>query len=72
MEADKPCYHGPLQLLTRARRLEGAWWDCALQHPVVRDYFIARSESVGLLWVYRERLSAEQDRAQWFLHGIYA
>jgi protein ImuB len=72
VQADKPCYHGPLQLLTRARRLEGAWWDCALQRPVVRDYFIARSESVGLLWVYRERLSAEQDRAQWFLHGIYA
>lgn len=61
-----------MQLLTRARRLEGAWWDEQLSEPVVRDYFIARGETVGLLWIYRERLHAEQDRAQWFLHGIYA
>ncbi|MDB5749715.1 MAG: hypothetical protein JWP65_136 [Ramlibacter sp.] len=72
VKADKPLYQGPLQLLTRARRLEGAWWDPALEQPVLRDYFIARSETVGLLWVYRERLSAEQERARWFLHGIYA
>lgn len=72
VKADKPWYQGPLQLLTRARRLEGAWWDERLEAPVVRDYFVARSAAVGLLWVYRERLSAEQDRAQWFLHGIYA
>jgi protein ImuB len=72
VKADKPWYQGPLQLLTRARRLEAAWWDPSLQEPVLRDYFIARSETVGLLWVYRERLSADQDRAQWFLHGIYA
>ena len=72
VKADKPWYQGPLQLLTRARRLEGAWWDSNLPAPVVRDYFIARSEAVGLLWVYRERFAAEQERAQWFLHGIYA
>lgn len=72
VQSDKPCYQGPLQLLTRARRIEGAWWDEAVTEPVVRDYFIARSEAVGLLWIYRERLSADQDRAQWFLHGIYA
>ncbi|HSV79004.1 MAG TPA: DNA polymerase Y family protein [Ramlibacter sp.] len=72
VKADKPWYQGPLQLLTRARRLEGAWWDEQLSEPVVRDYFIARGETVGLLWIYRERLHAEQDRAQWFLHGIYA
>jgi len=72
VKADKPWYQGPLQLLTRARRLEAAWWDEALSEPVVRDYFIARGETVGLLWIYRERLHAEQDRAQWFLHGIYA
>jgi protein ImuB len=72
VKSDKPFYQGPLQLLTRARRLEGAWWDNALQDPVVRDYFIARSEAAGLLWIYRERLSADQDDAQWFLHGLYA
>lgn len=72
VKADKPWYQGPLQLLSRARRLEGAWWDHRLDAPVVRDYFIARSDTAGLLWIYRERLSAEQDHARWFLHGIYA
>ena len=72
VQGDKPCYEGPLQLLTRARRLEAGWWDTQLQQPVVRDYFIARSVQAGLLWIYRERLAAEQDRPRWFLHGLYA
>jgi protein ImuB len=72
VKGDKPCYQGPLQLLTRARRLEAAWWDPQIAAPVLRDYFIARSESAGLLWIFRERLAADQDRAQWFLHGLYA
>ncbi|HEX2543404.1 MAG TPA: DNA polymerase Y family protein [Ramlibacter sp.] len=72
VKADKPWYQGPLQLLTRARRVEAAWWDAQASQPVVRDYFIARSEASGLLWVYREKLAADQERAQWFLHGLYA
>jgi protein ImuB len=72
VKGDKPLYQGPLQLLTRARRLEAAWWDTQVQQPVLRDYFIARSEAAGLLWIYRERLAADQDKAQWFLHGLYA
>ena len=72
VKGDKPLYQGPLQLLTRARRLEAAWWDAQEPEPVLRDYFIARSDTAGLLWIYRERLAADQDRAQWFLHGLYA
>jgi protein ImuB len=72
VKGDKPWYQGPLQLLTRARRLEAAWWDAREEAPVLRDYFIARSAAAGLLWIFRERLAAEQDRAQWFLHGLYA
>ncbi|RYF13821.1 MAG: DNA polymerase Y family protein [Comamonadaceae bacterium] len=72
VKADKPFYQGPLQLLTRARRIEAAWWDVQEAQPVLRDYFIARSAAAGLLWIYRERLAADQDRAQWFLHGLYA
>jgi protein ImuB len=72
VKGDQPCYQGPLQLLTRARRLEAAWWDAGVQAPVLRDYFIARSAAAGLLWIFRERLSAEQDQARWFLHGLYA
>jgi protein ImuB len=69
---DKPWYQGPLQLLTRARRIEAAWWDPQSTEPVLRDYFIARSEKAGLLWIYRERLAADQEHPQWFLHGLYA
>ena len=72
VKGDKPLYQGPLQLLTRARRIEAAWWDTQVEQPVLRDYFIARSETAGLLWIYRERLAADQERAQWFLHGLYA
>lgn len=72
VKGEKPCYQGPLQLLTRARRVEGAWWDPSATEPVLRDYFVARSESAGLLWVYRERLHAGQDEPQWFLQGLYA
>lgn len=72
VKADKPCYQGPLQLLTRARRLEAAWWDSEVAEPVLRDYFIARNVSGGLLWIFRERLAADQERARWFLHGLYA
>ncbi|WP_374669543.1 DNA polymerase Y family protein [Ramlibacter sp.] len=73
VKADKPFYLGPLALLTRARRLEAAWWDTAQAGPVLRDYFIARSEAAGLLWIFRERLAPEQQAAaRWFLHGLYA
>lgn len=72
VKGDQPWYQGPLQLLTRARRVEAAWWDPSAREPVLRDYFVARSEKAGLLWIYRERLSADQEHAQWFLHGLYA
>lgn len=72
VKGDQPWYQGPLQLLTRARRIETSWWNSDVQAPVVRDYFIARSEKAGLLWIYRERFSADQEHAHWFLHGLYA
>ncbi len=77
----QPLYLGPLTLLAGPQRIEAGWWgggDCAL-----RDYFLARSELAGLLWIYRERLaghSAAQGRetsdpvtdAAWYLHGLFA
>jgi protein ImuB len=72
VKGDQPFYQGPLQLLTRARRLESAWWDTGVREPALRDYFIARSAAAGLLWIFRERLAAGQDHARWFLHGLYA
>ena len=47
---------------------------CAL-----RDYFLARSAQMGLVWVYQERLGgrggAQREAAEgagWYLHGLYA
>lgn len=74
----------PLTLVAGPQRLESAWWDgsdCAL-----RDYFLARSERLGLLWIYRERLSGQASAAagassgagqggdadaHWYLHGLF-
>jgi protein ImuB len=76
VRGEKPHYHGPLRLLAGPQRLETGWWDAAAQGPALRDYFIARSEEAGLLWVYRERLAAREGEetapVRWFLHGIYA
>ncbi len=68
---DNPYYGGPLQLLTRAHRIDIVWWDVAWRndpnsntlavHPqAVRDYFLARSPKAGLVWVFCARLTARQ------------
>ncbi|MBU3898146.1 MAG: DNA polymerase Y family protein [Gammaproteobacteria bacterium] len=57
LHQQRPQHQGPLMLLAGPQRLEAGWWevgDCAL-----RDYFLARSERLGLLWIYRERLSGQ-------------
>lgn len=72
---DTPHYGGPLRLLSRPQRIEAAWWDAQGQGLALRDYFIARSEQAGLLWIYRERPDSVAEgpaRARWFLHGLYA
>ncbi|MGL4573841.1 MAG: DNA polymerase Y family protein, partial [Burkholderiaceae bacterium] len=77
---DIPQYGGPLRRLTRLYRIETGWWegaDHAHTGPALRDYFIARSERAGLLWIYRERpasLATVQgaQKSRWFLHGFYA
>jgi protein ImuB len=69
MNGDTPLYGGPLRRLARLYRVETAWWEEG--GPAVRDYFIARSEQAGLVWVFRERpLHATGQR--WYLQGLYA
>ncbi len=78
VRGEKPHYHGPLRLLAGPQRLETGWWDGDAPGPALRDYFIARSEQAGLLWVYRERLTTALDETapsapvRWYLHGVYA
>lgn len=69
----QPLFHGPLQLLARPRRVEGAgWWDLEADKPAVRDYRLARSAQLGLLWLYCERPHSGEAAPRWFLQGAYA
>ncbi len=86
-----PIYQGPLTLLAGPQRLEAGWWGVSQQEAkeadcALRDYFVARSAHMGLLWIYRERLAGQikaQPKAQsngqggagvgpdWYLHGLF-
>ncbi len=59
-----PCYGGRLRLLAGPERIESGWWDGA---DATRDYFVARTPSDALVWVYRSR----GERGGWFLHGLF-
>lgn len=69
VQNNTPHYHGPLRRLTRLYRVETAWWEEG--GPAMRDYFIARSEEVGLVWIFRER-STQSAATRWYLQGLYA
>ncbi|MBK6292904.1 MAG: DNA polymerase Y family protein [Rhodoferax sp.] len=78
---ERPLYQGPLTLLAGPQRLEAAWWEQAAgaaqpagEGCALRDYFLARSEQAGLLWIYRERLGGLDVEAapNWYLHGLFA
>jgi protein ImuB len=60
-----PHFEGPLSLLSGPERIESGWWD---GRDAVRDYFIARSKTESLLWIYRER---GLEKGHWYLHGIF-
>lgn len=78
VKKDTPHYHGPLRLLTRPQRIEAGWWDEQGKGLALRDYFIARSDTAGLVWIYRERPASladsesQPEQARWFLQGLYA
>lgn len=56
---------GPLTLLAGPQRVETGWWsgqksgDASSPPCALRDYFLARSGQMGLLWIYRERLGGQ-------------
>lgn len=69
VKGDTAYYGGPLKTVARLYRVETAWWEEG--GPALRDYFIARSDEVGLVWIFRERLGQSQ-QARWYLQGLYA
>jgi len=69
MHGHTPFWRGPLRRLTRIHRVESAWWEEG--GPACRDYFVARSEEEGLVWIYRER-PGRDGQSRWYLQGLYA
>ncbi|MGE4243948.1 DNA polymerase Y family protein [Ramlibacter sp.] len=69
VQGNTPQYGGPLRRLARLYRVETAWWEEG--GAALRDYFIARGESCGLVWIFRERLEST-GQARWYLQGLYA
>ena len=63
---EQPLHHGPLLRIAGPHRVESGWWHEGQQ----RDYYLYFGEACGLLWVYHERLS--EDENGWFLHGVFA
>nr|WP_242478688.1 DNA polymerase Y family protein [Rubrivivax gelatinosus] len=66
---ERPQWLGrPLRVLAGPERIESGWWDGAL---AVRDYFVAQAEDGALVWVYRERLPADDAAGGWYLQGWF-
>lgn len=70
VRGNHPWYGGQLQRLARLYRVETAWWEEG--GAVLRDYFLARSESAGLVWIFRERPLKFGSEFRWYLQGLYA
>ncbi|MBS1158018.1 MAG: hypothetical protein H6R15_437 [Proteobacteria bacterium] len=67
-QGGRPHWQGPLNLLSRAERLESGWWDegeSGAAGDLRRDYFVAQNPRGQWLWVFR-------DGEGWFLHGLFA
>lgn len=67
-QAGAPRWHGPLQLLSPAERLESGWWDegeAEASGDLRRDYFVARNPRGQWAWIFR-------DAQGWYLHGLFA
>lgn len=69
---EQPVYCGALTRISGPHRVEAGWWEGpgGLQ---TRDYFVYRSGTRGLLWVYHERFpDPAAATSGWFLHGVFA
>ena len=91
LAGNSPVYQGSLLRLAGPQRLEASGWLAPSegayqahaerqQPPVMRDYYIYRSEQGSLLWIYSVRLALSTapgrpplpQRHDWYLHGFFA
>lgn len=69
---EQPLCAGPLTRVSGPHRIEAGWWEGS-NRLQTRDYYVYRSASRGLLWIYRQRPSSAASAASgWFLHGVFA
>ncbi len=62
LEPPRRLGEGDFTLLAGPERIESGWWD---GEDMLRDYFIARTQTGSLSWIYRAPEG-------WFLHGLFA
>ncbi len=60
-----PQHHGPLTLMAGPERIDTGWWD---DHPVARDYYVARNAAREICWVFRDYRFGKK----WYLHGYFS
>lgn len=68
----QPWYHGPLECMGTAERLETGWWEQGGEEDApgeaLRDYYLARGRRGEQFWIFREHTSPHR----WFLHGVFS
>ncbi|WP_186068167.1 Y-family DNA polymerase [Burkholderia gladioli] len=69
MRANRPFYGTPLRMMSPGERIECGWDD---GDAVTRDYFVGEDDNGVHYWLFRERVSARDEREpRWFLHGLF-
>jgi protein ImuB len=65
-------YNNKLHKVVKAdacERIETEWW---IEGGLHRDYYIVENEEGKRYWVYRLGHYNEEEKPQWFLHGVFA
>jgi len=72
---ERPVFGTPLRLLMGPERIELVGWSMGAQQlPIARDYYVAWSSAIGLVWVYKMQEQSPDSGAyavRWYLHGLY-
>ena len=72
---ERPVFGTPLRLLMGPERIELVGWSMGAQQlPIARDYYVAWSSAIGLVWVYKMQEKSPDSGAyavRWYLHGLY-
>jgi protein ImuB len=60
---------------TGPERIANEWWritDAPPQADRIRDYYQVEDENGARFWIFRAGLHGEDDKPNWYLHGLFA